>query len=107
VSSIFYCPSSKSTITDKHTSLSAEKVNKLLFLKKNLKLWKKIGEPSVHKACVTEMKRKMIEESSRTHSCANQEQLLTTTVTKKFKIVEEDSILFCDDDKENYEIDLF
>jgi hypothetical protein len=53
------------------------------------------------------MKRKMIEESSRTHLCANQEQLLTTTVTKKFKIVEEDSILFNDDDKENYEIDLF
>jgi hypothetical protein len=50
VSSIFYCPSSKSTITDKRTSLGAEKVNKLLFLKKNLKLLKEIGEPSVNKS---------------------------------------------------------
>ncbi len=49
----------------------------------------------------------MIEESSCTDSCTNQEQLLTTRVTKKFKIVEEDSILFCDDDKENDKIDLF
>ncbi len=56
---------------------------------------------------LTEMKRKMIEESSCTDSCTNQEQLLTTRVTKKFKIVEEDSILFCDDDKENDKIDLF
>ncbi len=56
------------------------------------------SEPSEPKNYLTEMKRKMIEGSSRTHSCSNQEQLLTTTVTKKFKIVEQDSILFCDDD---------
>jgi hypothetical protein len=65
------------------------------------------SKPLEPKNYLTEMKRKMIEESSRTDSCSNQEQLLTTTVTKKFKIVEEDSILFCDDDKENDEIELF
>ncbi len=65
------------------------------------------SEPLEPKNYLTEMKRKMIEELSRTDSCSNQEQLLTTTVTKKFKIVEEGSILFCDDDKENDEIDFF
>ncbi len=53
------------------------------------------------------MKRKMIEESSRTDPSDNQEQLLTTTSIKKFKLVEKDSILFCDGDKENDGTDLF
>jgi hypothetical protein len=71
------------------------------------KTMKPESEPLEPKNYLTEMKRKMIEESSRTDSCSNEEQLLITTVTKKFKIVEEDSILFCDDDKENDEIELF
>jgi hypothetical protein len=57
--------SSKSTITDKRTSLASEKVNKLLFLKKNLKLLKEIDVPLINVANVTEVKRKMIEDSSR------------------------------------------
>ena len=53
------------------------------------------------------MKRKMIEDSSSTDPSADQEQLLTTTTIKKFKVVYEDSILFCDEDKENDTADLF
>jgi hypothetical protein len=53
------------------------------------------------------MKRKIIGESRRTESHDNQEHLLITTVTKKFKLIEEESILFSDYDKENDEIELF
>jgi hypothetical protein len=62
--------SSKSTITDKRTSLASEKVNKLLFLKKNLKLLKEIDVPLINVANVTEVKRKMIEDSSRADQSA-------------------------------------
>ena len=103
--------SSKNTITDKRTSLGTEKVNKLLFLQKNLTLLKKFDEKTTDEAAATETKRKMAEQPSSTVSFRNQEQLIATTVTKKLKTAKEDDIVFCSDDseedKENDEIDLF
>jgi hypothetical protein len=98
--------SSKNTITDKRTSLGAEKVNKLLFLQKNLNLLEQIVKQSAKEAAATAIKRKMTAQSSCTTSYDNQEQLITTTVTKKFKM-NEDDIVFCESDQENDEVDCF
>ncbi len=53
------------------------------------------------------MKRKIIGESRRTDSRDNQEHLLITTLTKKFKLIDEESIRFSDYNKENDETELF
>ncbi|CAF3306848.1 unnamed protein product [Rotaria socialis] len=100
--------SSKNTVTDKRTSLEAEKVNELLFLQKILNLLKQICKPQVvNETASTETKRKINFESSCSTSCDDQEQLATTTVKKKPKVNEENGILCSEDDKENDEIDCF
>ncbi|CAF4450084.1 unnamed protein product [Rotaria socialis] len=99
---------SKNTVTDKRTSLEAEKVNELLFLQKILNLLKQICKPQVvNETASTETKRKINFESSCSASCDGQEQLATTTVKKKPKVNEENGILCSEDDKENDEIDCF
>jgi hypothetical protein len=60
-------------------------------LQKNLKLLKEISEGSANETATSEIKRKTIEESSRIDSCADQQQS-STTATKKFKIIAEESI---------------
>ncbi len=72
----------------------AEKVNKLLFLRKNLILLKKIDEKTVDQTSSTEMKRKIAEQSSFTLSHSNQEQFKRSTAIKKFKMGEEDDMVF-------------
>ncbi len=76
-------------------------------MQESLKLLKEVGEQSFNKSAISEMKRKIIGESRRTDSRDNQEHLLITTATKKFKLIEEESFLFSDYDKENDEIELF
>ena len=98
---------SKNTVTDKRTSLGAEKINKLLFLQKNLTVLKQILKQPVNEAIVTAMKRKTILQSSCTTTHDNQEQLINTIATKKFKTYEEDEIVFCEDDEENDEVVCF
>ncbi|CAF3243261.1 unnamed protein product [Rotaria sp. Silwood2] len=98
--------SSKNTITDKRTRLGTEKINKLLFLQKNLNLLKQIAKQLVNEAAVTATKRKMVLQPSCTSSYDNQEELITTTSTKKLKLNEEDDIIFCEDDEEN-EVECF
>ncbi|CAF0927295.1 unnamed protein product [Rotaria sp. Silwood1] len=98
--------SSKNTITDKRTRLGTEKINKLLFLQKNLNLLKQIAKQPVNEAAVTATKRKMVLQPPCTNSYDNQEELITTTSTKKLKVNEEDDIIFCEDDEEN-EVEFF
>ncbi|CAF2573675.1 unnamed protein product [Rotaria sp. Silwood2] len=93
--------SSKNTITDKRTRLGTEKINKLLFLQKNLNLLKEIAKQPVNEAAVTVTKRKMVLQSSCTSLYDNQEELITITSTKKLKLNEKDDIIFCEDDEEN------
>jgi hypothetical protein len=81
-------------------------VNKLLFLQKNLNLLEQIVKQSAKEAAATAIKRTMTAQSSCTTSYDNQEQLITTTVTKKFKM-NEDDIVFCESDQENDEVDCF
>ncbi len=97
--------SSKNTITDKRTSLGGEKINKLLFLQKNLTVLNQIHKQPVNEAIATAVKRKTIIQSSCTTAHDHQEQLITTVATKKFKTneEEEDDIFLCEDDKENDE----
>jgi len=68
---------------------------------------KQIVKQPVNEAAATAMKRKMTLQPSCTSSCDNQEQLITTTVSKKFKMNEEDDIVFCEDGKGNNEVDFF
>ena len=101
--------SAKGAISDRRTSLGTEKINRNFFLKKNLKFLKEIDEQSMNEPGVTQIKRQTTEKSSHTNSNADGQQLSATATTKKFKVVEEDSDFFCNDDndKENDETDLF
>ncbi|CAF4349311.1 unnamed protein product [Rotaria socialis] len=81
--------SSKNTVTDKRTTLGAEKVN------------------NSYEAASTETKRKMNFESSCSTPCDDQEQLATATVKKKPKVNKENDILCSEADRENGEIDCF
>ncbi len=98
--------SSKNTITDKRTSLGTEKVNKLLFLQKNLNLLKQIDQQSTNEVSTAANKRKMTLHASCTTLYDNQESVVTATVTKKVKM-NDDDILLCEDDQENNQIDYF
>jgi len=102
--------SSKTTVTDKRTRLDAEKINKLLFLQKNLVLLKSFDENQINEVHTIETKRRIGGQLSSTISCRNEEEPVTTT-TKKFKVDDEDDIVFCNDDceedKENDETDFF
>jgi len=104
--------SSKNTISDRRTRLSTEKVNKLLFLQKNLLILKSFDKQAVNEVVDVQLKRKTAEPSSSTSS-QNEEQVMTV-VTKKIKRVEQDNIVVCDSDneesegnKENDEADFF
>ncbi len=55
-------------------------------------------EKKIHEVHTTETKRKMGEHSSSTISSRNQEQSIPTTTIKKFKTINEDDIVFCDND---------
>ncbi|CAF0799476.1 unnamed protein product [Adineta steineri] len=103
--------SSKNTITDKRTSIGAEKVNKLLFLQKNLELLKSFDRNKLNEENIDEKKRKISQESSSIMSNQNDEQSIITTTSKKFKMGNEVDIVVCDDDdeedKENNELDFF
>ncbi|CAF2512166.1 unnamed protein product [Rotaria sp. Silwood2] len=103
--------SSKSTISDRRTRLGTEKVNKLLFLQKNLQVLKKLDATTLNVALEVQVKRKTTEPSSSSISIQNQEQLMATAATKKFQMVEQDNIFICDDDieedKKKDEIDSF
>ncbi|CAF0735179.1 unnamed protein product [Rotaria sordida] len=98
--------SSKNTVTDKRSSLGAEKINKLLFLQKNLTLLKSFDKKKSIEGNTDEVKRKMIEQPSSTISNVNEGQSITT-ITKKFKTNEDDITLSDDDYEENDEVDLF
>jgi hypothetical protein len=108
VERLFSC--SKNTITDKRTSLGAEKVNKLLFLQKNLALLKSFDE-QIDGVDTNEKTRKIDEQSTSTISSRNQGQSNPTRTTKKFKMGNEDDIVLYSDDNEESkvtdEIDFF
>ncbi|CAF3148872.1 unnamed protein product [Rotaria sp. Silwood2] len=88
--------SSKNTITDKRSSLGAEKLNQLLFLQKNLKLLNSFDNNNSVKVNDVEVKRKMDQQSSSTILNTDDEQSITTA-TKKFKKNEDDVTLIGDD----------
>ena len=73
-------------------------------------IFKKLDEANVNEGSGVEMKRKAKDQPSSTVSYGHQEQYVTTTVTQKLKLGEDD-IAFCGDDseedKENGETDLF
>ncbi len=94
---------SKNTITDKRTSLAAERVNKLLFLQKNLRLLKEIAEQSGKELSETQTKRKKTTPApSSSHD--NHNQFTTTTIAKKFKLNEENDGFFSNSDSENDDV---
>ncbi|CAF1366193.1 unnamed protein product [Rotaria sordida] len=99
--------SSKYTVSDKRTSLGAEKINKLLFLKKNLMLLKAFDKKSVIEATATDTKRKITDpdKKSTDMSLQNQKQFRTSTTAKKLKKDEEDDIVIWDDDVQDKEND--
>jgi hypothetical protein len=105
--------SSKNTITDKRTSLGAEKVNKLLFLQKNLELLKSFDDKNIGEVGTNDKKSTVVAQLSATTSNQHREQSIITKTTKKFKmdmVNEIDLVCFDEDDeeeKENDDIDFF
>ncbi len=94
---------SKNTITDKRTSLAAERVNKLLFLQKNLRLLKEIAEQSGKELSETQTKRNQTTPApSSSHD--NHNQFTTTTIAKKFKLNEENDGFFSNSDSEHDDV---
>jgi len=100
--------SSKNTISDRRTRLAVEKVNKLLFLQKNLLVLKGFDKTVVNEVVDMQPKRKTPEPSSSSTSFQNKEQVVTV-VRKKIKVVEQDNSVICDseENKENDEDDCF
>jgi hypothetical protein len=85
-------------VNDRRTRLGTEKINKLLFLQKNLSMLKNWDKTSINEVVDAQRKRKPAESSSST-SVQNQEQM-TTTVAKKIKLVEPVNIVIFDDSSE-------
>ncbi|CAF1677362.1 unnamed protein product [Rotaria magnacalcarata] len=101
--------SSKNTISDRRTRLDTGKVNKLLFLQKNLSVLKSFDKIPVKEVVNNHLKRKTTEPSSTLFQ--DQEQTMTADA-KKIKPVKQDHIVICDDNdseqnKENDDSDLF
>jgi hypothetical protein len=94
--------SSKNTISARRTRLGAEKVNKLLFLQKNLLVLKSFDKTTVNEVVDMQLKRKTTEPSSSSTSLQNEEQVVIV-VRKKIKVVEQDS----EENKENDEDEFF
>ncbi|CAF5054650.1 unnamed protein product, partial [Rotaria magnacalcarata] len=101
--------SAKNTVTDKRTSLGTEKINKLLFLQKNLTQLKQFDKKIDNVASTTDTKRKVThhDKKSTEISSHNQEQFRTSTTAKKLKIDEDDDIFICHDDQDDKENDDF
>ncbi|CAM4908290.1 unnamed protein product [Rotaria socialis] len=93
---------SKNTVTDKRTSLGTEKINKLLFLQKNL-LSLETFDKKILNEVDTKRKMSVHDETCLTTSLHKQEQLRTSTSAKKLKKDEQDDIFICDEDYEDYE----
>lgn len=83
---------SKNTVTDKRTSLGAEKVNRLLFLQKNLALLKRTDVGLVSNEPTVNTKRKAIESLVHRHT-ADDEQELVISNEKKTKSADENSFI--------------
>jgi hypothetical protein len=94
--------SSKNTVSDKRTRLGAEKINKILFLQKNLLKLKSFDKTPVNEVIDIQLKRKTAEPSSSSTSFQDQEQMVAAA-SKKIKLVEQDNIVICDDDSEENE----
>ncbi len=67
-------------------------MSKSLILQKNLNLLEQIRKQSANEAAA--IKRKMTVQTSCTISYDNQKSLIITTVTKKFKMNEDDATVF-------------
>ena len=103
--------SSKATISDRRTKLDAEKVNKLLFLQKNLSVLKKLDNVTTDEPTNLQQKRKTIETSSTTMPFQAEEETFATR-GKRTNVPEQNNIDLSDDDdditdKENDEIVCF
>ena len=103
--------SSKATISDSRTKLDAEKVNKLLFLQKNLSVLKKLDNVTTDEPTNLQQKRKTIEKSSTTMPFQTEEETFAKR-GKKIKIPEQKNAVLSDGDdditdKENDEIESF
>ena len=92
VERLFSC--SKNTVTDKRTRLDTEKINKLLFLQKNLSMLKSFDKTSVIEVVDTQLKRKTAESSSSTATSIEDQEQMTTVIQKKIKLVEQDDIFY-------------
>ena len=102
---------SKATISDRRTKLDAEKVNKLLFLQKNLSVLKKLDNITTDEPRNLQRKRKTAETSSITMPFQAEEETFATR-GKKIKVPEQNNVFLSDDDdditdKENDEIECF
>jgi hypothetical protein len=77
--------SSKHRISDRRTKFGAEKVNKLLFLKKNLLILNNFDKTIVNEVVDVQLKRKTAEPSSSSTSFQDKEQMMTQTAKKRLK----------------------
>ncbi|CAF2863787.1 unnamed protein product [Rotaria sp. Silwood2] len=98
--------SSKTTLSDTHTKLDSEKVNKLLFLQKNLSKLINLSKSSIIESVDVQQKRKLAEQSTSGTSMQD-DKLIATSVTKKIKVPKQMNVIFCDEDsKEDKENDV-
>lgn len=99
---------SKNTITDKRTSLHVEKVNKLLFLQKNLPTLKKIDtDLRIQNPSIKPKRGIFEEESSSTISPHIEDEFITTSEAKKLKSSQKDNLVLIDDIEEEQENNAF
>ena len=84
---------SKATISDRRTKLDAEKVNKLLFLQKNLSVLKKLDNVTTDELTNLQQKRKITETSSTTMPFQAEQETFATR-EKKLKYLNKTK-LFC------------
>ncbi|CAF3602232.1 unnamed protein product [Rotaria socialis] len=101
----------KATISDRRTKLDAEKVNKLLFLQKNLSVLKKLDYVTTDEPTNLQQKRKTAKTSSTTMPFQAEEETFATR-GKQIQVPEQNNVVLSDDDddttdKENDEIECF
>ena len=90
---------SKATISDRRTKLDAEKVNKLLFLQKNLSILKKLDSVATDEPTNLQQKRKMTETSSTTMPFQAEQETFAAR-GKKTKVPEQNNVVLSDNDED-------
>lgn len=77
--------SSKNTVTDRRSSLSADRVNKLLFLQKNLFNLRTTNEETLLKQQEQQKRRLSLSDNEQIQNIPNKENLAPTSISKRVK----------------------